>query len=223
MTTFPYDCHALLVEPEPVTAMALDLLLEEFGCRSIGPVDSLAGVTQLLSRMQPSFALIDVDLRDELEPITAYLSRHEVPFALMAVGAEARVLEQVESLRDYPRLLRPLDAGSLHATASALYQEHLRMAIASADRHIARDRLRLLNQLKLIEHLAAAGQDTTAADALAQRSRRLMATMRTTRLLLARRMEIFASESALPPTPQPLTAKPISTQATSMRAARWTS
>jgi hypothetical protein len=223
MSTFPSDCHALIVEPEPLHAMALDLLLEEFGCRSMGPVDSRSGVKLLLSRMRPSFALVEVDLREELQPIAACLIQHEVPFALMAVGAEARVPEQIEGLRDRPRLLRPLHPASLHATAAALYQEHLAIAMASTDRHIEQAQSRLMSQLALIEQLTAVSHDTTAADALAQRFCQQLSAMRTTRLLLARRLERFAGALALTPGPHSSTAKSTLDRAASVRASRWTS
>jgi hypothetical protein len=49
VTTFPDDCRALIVEPEPVQAMALDLMLEELGWRSLGPAGSLTQVIAVCS------------------------------------------------------------------------------------------------------------------------------------------------------------------------------
>ena len=58
---FPEDCRALLIEPEPLQAMTLELMFQEFGCRRMGPARSYREVEELLSRRRPSFALVDAD------------------------------------------------------------------------------------------------------------------------------------------------------------------
>ena len=74
--------------------MALDLLLKDFGCRSVGPAFSFDTVESLVSKSQPSFALIDVDLGDELLPAAECLARREVPFAFMDFGDASYSLDR---------------------------------------------------------------------------------------------------------------------------------
>jgi hypothetical protein len=142
--------------------------------------------------MRPCFALVDVELDDKLEPVTAFLARNQVPFAILAMGPEARVLDRSEALRDRPRIQRPFHGPTLQATAGSLCRQGLCSALENADRNLAEGRLRLARQVKLVERMAAAGQDTTAVEALAREYGRLLKTMRTSRRLLAQRMDDMA-------------------------------
>ena len=45
----PEHCRALIVEPEPMQAFALDCLLAELGCRRMGPVGSLRDLEEAVS------------------------------------------------------------------------------------------------------------------------------------------------------------------------------
>jgi hypothetical protein len=106
-------------------------------------------------------------------------------------------VDQSTTLRSRPRVRRPFHAPTLHTAMCGLYQDNLARTIATADRHIAQGQLRLANQLRLIEELAAKGQETDQAHALAREFGRLLQTMRTSRGLLARRLETFAEPRKL--------------------------
>ena len=192
LTIFPNDCRTLIVEPEPLQAMTLECLLDDFGCCRMGPVGSLAEVERALGEHRPSMALVSVDLDDELGPVTALLDREQIAFALLAIGPANTLLDQSKTLRSRPRVRRPFHAPALHAAMCGLYQDNLSRTIATADRRIAQGQLRLANQLRLIEELAAKGQETEQAHALAREFGRLLQTMRTSRGRLARRLETFA-------------------------------
>lgn len=198
LATLPNDCRALIVEPEPVHAMALDLLLGEFGCRRTGIAASHTQVEKYLKHRQPSFALIDASLGDELQPIAECLDHKEVPFGILTFGARSTLLGHSKALRDRPKIDRPFHAPTLHATASVLYRQWLHAAIANSDRHIAQGQQRLANQLKLIERLAGRGADTTLADGLAREYGRTLQAMRTTRRILAKQLDSFAEDFPLP-------------------------
>ena len=94
LALFPTDCRALIVEPEPVQAMALDLLLEEFGCHCVVPIVSPREIERCLRRSQPSFALVDVSLDKELLPVAECLASKEVPFAVLTFGAPSEPFDR---------------------------------------------------------------------------------------------------------------------------------
>jgi DNA-binding response OmpR family regulator len=193
LTNFPDSCRALIVEHEPVQAFALECILGEFDCRAVGPVSSVAGIEDLVESERPNFALVEANLPEaNLVPLAACLDKHEVPFALLTVGSGCHVPDRVEVLQHRPRLDRPFHPPSLHAAASALYRTDLRNRVISADQQIEWGRLRLARQLRLIERLAAAGRDTTTADALAREFGRLLQTMRASRRILAAQLEHYA-------------------------------
>jgi hypothetical protein len=194
LASFPTDCRALIVEPEPVHAWALDLLLEEFGCRCIGPATSHTEIEQHLGRRRPTFALIDVNFDQELLPAAGCLAHKKVPFAVLTFGASIELLDRSDALRDRPRIDRPLHAPTLHAAASALCQQSLRTMIVEADQRIAEGRQRLAGQL---ERMAAGGHDTRSADALAREYGHLLQTMRSSRRLLARQLDDFTGNLLL--------------------------
>jgi CheY-like chemotaxis protein len=198
LASFPTGCRALIVEPDPVQAMALDLLLEEFGCHCVVPIVSPTEIERCLKQSQPSFALVDVSLDKQLLPVAECLASKEVPFAVLTFGAPSEPLDRSGALRDRPRIDRPFDAPTLHAATSALYQQRVRTLIGNADRRIAEGRQRLADQLKRIERMAAAGYDTNAADASAREYGRVLQTRRSTRRVLARQLDSFTEDLLLP-------------------------
>lgn len=192
LAVFPPDCRTLIVEPEPLQAMTLECLVEEFGCNLTGSVGTLGEVEKQLSKQRPSFALVAADLEDELEPVAALLDRAEISFALLAIGPANALVDRSATLRSRPRIRRPFHGPTLHAAMCELYHDHLCRTIGVVDRHIDQGQLRLAGQVRLIEQMAAAGQETKLAEGIARESGRLLQTMRASRNLLARRLDIFA-------------------------------
>jgi hypothetical protein len=66
LAIFPRDCWVLIVEPESLQAMTLESLVDEFGCECMGSAGTLSEVEKLLHTHRPSFALVEVDIDDEL-------------------------------------------------------------------------------------------------------------------------------------------------------------
>lgn len=191
----PSDCRALIVEPEPMQALALDCLLAELGMRRMGPVRSLSELKVLVAKQQPSVALVDAEMKEDLVPIAEYLERHDVPFAFLAIGAVNEWLGGLESLRNRPRVRRPFHGPTLEATVGALYRERLRRQISHLDRHLAGGRGRLGRQIRMMEQLDSAGHDTAMADSLAREYGRLLRTARGWRCFLAARLEALSVQT----------------------------
>ena len=159
----------------------------------MGPAGSYREVEELLSRRRPSFALVDADLNQELQPVSELLDEHDVPFAFLAIGAENQVLDRHPRLNNRPRIHRPYHGPTLHAASRSLYGDSVTRKIARVDRHMAEGKARLARQIALIERLAAAGANTSTADALAREYGSALKAMRAGRDLLVQRLEVFPS------------------------------
>ncbi|RVD64122.1 response regulator [Mesorhizobium sp. M7A.F.Ca.ET.027.03.2.1] len=73
----------LIVEDEFLIAMDLKETLEMHGWRVIGPAATVRDALRLLDEEQPSVALLDVNLRNELvTPVAEFLVARGVPFAV---------------------------------------------------------------------------------------------------------------------------------------------
>jgi hypothetical protein len=193
LAMFPKDCWVFIVESEPLQAMTLDCLVEEFGCQRLGPASTFREAEKLLHTQRPHFALVAVDVDDELEPVTSLLDREEIVFALLAIGPANAVLDRSEKLRSRPRVQRPFHGPTLHAAMCGLYRSNLAKAIDKADWHLMQGQQRLARQLRLIEEIAARGDDTAQADALAREYARQLQTIRAARSTLTQRLAEFAS------------------------------
>ena len=189
LTPFPADCCALVVENEPVQALDLACMLAGFGCAVIGPADSAREALQLLGRHRPSFALFDANLpAGSLVPLADTLAGLEVPFAVLATGLE-HALDRLPGLHGAPRLIKPFNPWLLHRTTSVLHQIDLRSKITATDRRISEGRMRLAQQIRLIERLEAAGTPTALANSLLHEITRTLKIMRASRAILRRQLE----------------------------------
>ena len=66
----------LVVEDEFLLAMELEALLEQRGCRVLGPVATIDQALAVLARHRPAVAVLDVNLRGKrATPVAAALRR----------------------------------------------------------------------------------------------------------------------------------------------------
>ena len=156
----PADCVALIVKEPSLDVLALDCVLGDIGCATLGPLVSVQEVGQLLAKQRPSFALLDGLMGERiLRPVAKRLTGHGVPFALLTLGAAQDAFDRDISLRVAPRLARYLHAPTLYATAESLYRVDLRTRLGDTDRRIEEGQQRLARQLRLIESLEVAGAE----------------------------------------------------------------
>lgn len=74
-------CRVLVVEDEPIVAMALEDLLESLGCVTIGPASRLSEGLALAEDEAISAAILDINLAGERsDPIAETLIRRGIPF-----------------------------------------------------------------------------------------------------------------------------------------------
>ena len=185
----PADCVALIVKEPSLDVLALDCVLGDIGCATLGPLMSAQEVGQLLAKQRPSFALLDGDMGEpKLRPVAKRLTEHAVPFALLTLGVAKDAFDHDALLRAAPRLARYLHAPTLYATAQSLYRVGLRTRLGDMDRRIEAGQQRLARQLRLTEALEVAGADPTVAAALAREIARALHTMRASRTILEQQL-----------------------------------
>lgn len=82
--------RVLIVEDEPIVAMALEDILESFGCTIVGPAATLAAGLSLAETSPVDAAMLDVNLSgEESFPIAAILDGRAIPYAFTTgYGAE---------------------------------------------------------------------------------------------------------------------------------------
>lgn len=110
----------LIVEDEFFIAMDLQLILEGYGWRVMGPVGTVKDALLLLETELPSVALLDVNLGRELvTPVAEYLKAHDVPFAV-ATAYDRPEQYGGEVLAGVPNAGKPTDERRLMAALMQL-------------------------------------------------------------------------------------------------------
>jgi two-component SAPR family response regulator len=101
----PRGLRVLVVEDEMLVAMDIAALLQDIGCRVVGPVGQLSEALPLAREAELDAAILDVNLENEgVEPVAAELARRSVPF----VFATGYVRDDLPPrFRDRPVLEKP--------------------------------------------------------------------------------------------------------------------
>ncbi len=112
--------RVLIVEDEMLVAMEFEALLDDHGCRVLGPVPSIPEGLALLDAERPDAALLDVNLGGRrTTPLAAALRARGVPFVVVT-GYDLRRLDE-PALRGSPWVRKPAEHRELlRALARAL-------------------------------------------------------------------------------------------------------
>ncbi len=118
------DVHrisVLIVEDDPLLAMAIGLCVEEAGYEIAGKARSVDAALSLLAREKVDAALLDINLTGELVfPVANALAERGVPFVFVTAHASTLIPDRH---RDRPVVLKPyFDAALRAALASVLPQ-----------------------------------------------------------------------------------------------------
>jgi CheY-like chemotaxis protein len=97
--------HVLIVEDQLMLGMYLATLLEDIGCKAVGPVAQVVTALPIAMKEPLDAALLDVYLADEpIEPIAAVLARRGIPFAFVTAYAPEKI---PAAFRDRPLIRKP--------------------------------------------------------------------------------------------------------------------
>ena len=111
----------LVVEDEFLLAMELEALLEQRGCRVLGPVGTIDRALAVLADHRPAAAVLDVNLRGKrATAVAAALRDLGVPFVLVTGYSDVQLNEP--ELKGRPRIDKPLDRRKLLRTLERAVQ-----------------------------------------------------------------------------------------------------
>ena len=101
----------LVVEDERLIALDIRDILEEWGCRVLGPVATAAAALDLIADDPPDCALLDVQLAGGTsEPVAAALSADGHPFLILTAYRRSHL---TGALLEAPILSKPVDEKKL--------------------------------------------------------------------------------------------------------------
>jgi CheY-like chemotaxis protein len=107
------NCKVLVVEDEMMIAMLIEDMLDEFGCKTVGPATNVPRALELIGKEQVEVAVLDLNLDGNDTYAIADALRHKrVPF-IFATGYGSTGLR--EDYRDRPVLQKPFQARELEA------------------------------------------------------------------------------------------------------------
>lgn len=82
----------LIVEDEPLIAHHIATIVQEAGCKVVGPTGKVAEALELIYKRLPDLAILDVQLRGEQSyPIAEKLREQTIPFIFLTGKDEAEL------------------------------------------------------------------------------------------------------------------------------------
>ena len=112
----------LICEDEAIVAMDLEMLMEDFGYRVMGPYTSIKTALANLDEQVPQVALLDVRLDDgEVFPVADRLKEMDVP--LIFHSGHIRLHDLSESYPDAQCCQKPVSTADLKAALEHALQQ----------------------------------------------------------------------------------------------------
>lgn len=118
MTSQVAGTRVLLVEDEALVAMLLEDVLEELGCKVVGPVSRIDAAKSAIQAGRFDCALLDINLRGEpVYPLVELLDQRSVPFGFVTGYGAAGVDKK---FRQRPVLQKPFTVKELEAVLAGM-------------------------------------------------------------------------------------------------------
>jgi DNA-binding NtrC family response regulator len=112
----------LVVEDEVMIALDVEAMIGRLGRVPVGPAATVAEALALIATSPPGAALIDENLGGEsVLPVARELMRRGIPYAVVSGNIRSRSND--ESLRDAPRLAKPVSLSGLKAELDRMLPE----------------------------------------------------------------------------------------------------
>ena len=107
------NCKVLVVEDEMMIAMLIEDMLDEFGCKTVGPATNVPRALELISMEQMEVAVLDLNLDgNDTYAIADALRQKCVPFIFATGYGSTGVRDQY---RDRPVLQKPFQSRDLES------------------------------------------------------------------------------------------------------------
>ncbi|WP_345984994.1 response regulator [Sulfurimonas sp. HSL-1656] len=119
----------MIVEDDPVTAMNLQIALENQGYEVAATVDSSIQAPNKIKVYEPDIVLVDISLQEDADGIelAKYIrEKHALPFIYLTAHSDANIIDEAKQTEPYGYIVKPFDPESLHATIQmAMYKYHV--------------------------------------------------------------------------------------------------
>ena len=119
----------MIVEDDPVTAMNLQMALENQGYEVVATVDSSIQAPNKIKVYEPDIVLVDISLQEESDGIelAKYIKeKHNLPFIYLTAHCDAAIIDEAKQTEPYGYIVKPFDPESLHATIQmAMHKYHV--------------------------------------------------------------------------------------------------
>jgi CheY-like chemotaxis protein len=111
----------LVIEDSPVVAPFTVDVLDELGCKVVGPAPNMATAREMVEAGEFDAALLDVHIRgDVVFPLCELLAAKGVPFVLTSGYADWTMPEKWD---ERPRLQKPYTIAQVEDALTALFSE----------------------------------------------------------------------------------------------------
>ncbi len=120
-STVPH--YVIVVEDSMMVAIDMAEMLRSLGVKDVKTCASVAQAKRSMDAKLPDFAILDVNLRDEMSfEVAEYLIQHQIPFCFATgYGSDFRV---PEGLSEYKVLTKPVELNTLRSTLKSIYEDH---------------------------------------------------------------------------------------------------
>ena len=126
------NLRVLVVEDELLIALALEDMLQGFGCKVVGPCSNLSAAERAIRSEAIDAALLDVNVRGELVyPIAAMLAERGIPSILCSGYAASNIIP--DAFKHMPQIAKPYDAVILRRMMDHVFPRPTDTSIAVGD------------------------------------------------------------------------------------------
>ena len=116
----------MIVEDDTVTAMNLQMALENQGYEVVATVENALQAPNKIKVYEPEIVLVDISLQEEADGIALakYIrEKHQMPFIYLTAHSDSDIIDEAKQTEPYGYIVKPFDPDSLHATIQmAMYK-----------------------------------------------------------------------------------------------------
>ncbi len=125
--------RVLVVEDEALISMLIEDMLADIGCKCVDVAASVEGAMEALTKAEPDFAMLDINLNGKRSfPVADFLRSREIPFVFLS-GYGSRGLG--ESYADAKVLQKPFQLGDLETALEDALSSVPGACLAGRDAH----------------------------------------------------------------------------------------
>ncbi|MCX8028190.1 MAG: PAS domain S-box protein, partial [Thermodesulfovibrionales bacterium] len=117
----------MIVEDEPITALALKTNLEAFGYEVVAVESSGRDAIETCLKVKPDLILMDITLSDDIDGISAVneITRHlDIPYIYLTAHTDEKTINRAKETAPYGYLIKPIELNRLKHTIDFAITRH---------------------------------------------------------------------------------------------------